>query len=262
MKCHEARRHLDLFMDGELSVQENMKVLEHLNLCRDCAGVYEGEKVLRRELKSRVGSDRAPEGLVDRLLGRLGGAVSEFPHRRPWGSGLAAAAFFVALVGMLIFTPAPVLPSALAVEMAERHDATREGFGHRQHPDGTCVCAKCCPDELLRDRIGAFFDGHGLDQVCHHPELEKMGYRFSGVAVWSLPAGKVFWTVRRRDGAAAITHGLVSMPLATTTPMSTVECNGRVVFFKPRMDRPGVTCVFIFDDASQLDDFRRLLTSP
>ena len=43
MKCHEAKRHLDLFMDGELSVQENMKILEHLNLCRGCSEIYVGE---------------------------------------------------------------------------------------------------------------------------------------------------------------------------------------------------------------------------
>ena len=43
MMCHEAKRQLDLFMDGELSVADNMKVLEHLNLCRPCAGVYEGD---------------------------------------------------------------------------------------------------------------------------------------------------------------------------------------------------------------------------
>ena len=67
MKCHESKRHLDLFMDGELSVPENLKVLEHLNLCRPCASVYEGEKALRGVLRSSAGSDRAPAGLAARL---------------------------------------------------------------------------------------------------------------------------------------------------------------------------------------------------
>ena len=83
-----------------------------------------------------------------------------------------------------------------------------------------------------------------------------MGYRFSGVAVWSHHGRKIFWSVRRAGDGRAVTHGLVSRPIAMAKPMSTVECRGREVFFKPRVDRPGLTCVFIFDDAIQLAKFR------
>src|SRR5204862_2684300 len=92
MKCHEAKRHLDLFMDGELSVPENLKVLEHLNLCRACGAVYEGEKALRAALRARLGAERAPEGLVERLAQAKESAapLSVLPRRR-WLSIAAAA---------------------------------------------------------------------------------------------------------------------------------------------------------------------------
>src|SRR5579872_535835 len=105
MKCHESKRHLDLFMDGELSVQENLKVLEHLNLCRPCADVYEGEKALRALLRARLGSGAAPAGLADRLLAEEASAAPVAPppalRRRGWMPLAAAAAFAVAVLGMI-----------------------------------------------------------------------------------------------------------------------------------------------------------------
>src|SRR5579871_5821897 len=100
MKCHESKRHLDLFMDGELSVPENLKVLEHLNLCRPCADVYEGEKALRALLRARLGGGSAPAGLMDGMLAEEAPAAAPaaaaepairvFPRRR-WLSAAAAA---------------------------------------------------------------------------------------------------------------------------------------------------------------------------
>src|SRR5882672_11151582 len=102
MKCHEAKRHLDLFMDGELSVPENLKVLEHVNLCRPCAGIYEGEKSLRTLLRTRVGSGTAPAGLAERLLtGEAPAAAVAFEAplpRRRWLSYAAAAGFFLVVL--------------------------------------------------------------------------------------------------------------------------------------------------------------------
>ena len=73
MKCHESKRHLDLFMDGELSVPENLKVLEHLNLCRPCASVYEGE----------TESPHFSAEDVERLADRLGDAAKRALDRLP-----------------------------------------------------------------------------------------------------------------------------------------------------------------------------------
>ena len=71
MKCPEAKRLLDVFHDGELSVSENMKVLEHLNLCVPCAEIYEGEKTLRAALKQQLGAVQAPADLDSRIRLRL-----------------------------------------------------------------------------------------------------------------------------------------------------------------------------------------------
>ena len=56
-------------------------------------------------------------------------------------------------------------------------------------------------------------------------------------------------------GGAAITHGFVTTPIAIQNGSSIVKCGERIVFFKPRKDMPGVTCVFIFDTQSQADKF-------
>ena len=94
MKCHEARRLLDVFHDGELSVSENMKILEHLNLCVPCAEVYEGENALRTALKGQMGAVQAPAELDGRIRRRLDPSA---PLPR-WRMGAAAAAILVGVM--------------------------------------------------------------------------------------------------------------------------------------------------------------------
>ena len=36
MKCHQARKFVEAFSDGELDVARNLEVLEHLNMCPAC----------------------------------------------------------------------------------------------------------------------------------------------------------------------------------------------------------------------------------
>src|SRR5438477_8190178 len=127
MKCHEAKRHLDLFMDGELSVPENMKVLEHLNLCRPCSGIYEGEKALRGALKVQLGSEKVPASVYEKLSQTASPAEDiERPWRpssagptegRRW-SAVAAAVFFVTLAGAMLFTPSIETAPAFAAVAA------------------------------------------------------------------------------------------------------------------------------------------------
>ena len=58
MNCTKTRRQLDMYMDSELSVPENMEVLEHLNLCRTCQDVFQIEEKLRSGLAALQGSGR------------------------------------------------------------------------------------------------------------------------------------------------------------------------------------------------------------
>jgi hypothetical protein len=251
MKCHEAKRHLDLFMDGELSVPENLKVLEHLNLCRACGSAYEGEKALRAGLRGTLGAERAPAGLASRVFARLEPAepVSRFLPR--WN--LVAAAVFFLFAGALVLTPREF--QVLAGEVVSRHD-TQQYACNEGAPDRDCLCAGCCFD--VPGRIRGFFDRHGRPDFCAHLEArEALGYVFRGVAAWPLGARRICWTNWRTPSGGTVSHALVDTGMAALgTPRLTVA-HGRWVFLEPRPDRRSA-CVFVFDDEAELRRFARL----
>lgn len=252
MKCHESKRHLDLFMDGELSVPENLKVLEHLNLCRPCADVYEGEKALRAVLRARVGSETAPAGLVDRLLSGEAPAVrpvASFSRRR-WLSAAAAAGFFLVMLALVFTTPAE-MPRAFATELSSKHKETHEGFCGVHGNDSLCLCDRCNSD---KDTVGHFFQSRVGREVCAH-DLKDLGYQTIGAQVWTHRGRPVCWTVYRDAGGNSITHGLVTTKIAME-PGPLLVCDG--------VDRPvvmvpagaGMTCVYVFDSETEAQRFR------
>ena len=269
MKCHEAKHRLDLFMDGELSVPENLEVLEHLNLCVACVSVYEGEKALRASLKARLGTERAPASLYEKLS-RVGVAPSSKPEdkplgvsfrsgkedRRRWGA-LAAAVFFATLAATLLFTPSVETPRALAAEAVARHVETHDGFCGEKRDDCMCPCGKCCSD--LRDAEGKFFRRHVSHTVCAH-DLTPLGYSFAGAAVWDHRGAKVCWTVQRDPAGRSITHALVATPLAmdrSAGPLALLSKDHPVLFVP---SAPGMTCVFIFDAQAEADRFAAFMS--
>jgi anti-sigma factor RsiW len=262
MKCHEAKRHLDLFMDGELSVPENLKVLEHLNLCRPCAGVYEGEKGLRAALRSRVGSERAPAGLAERLASSIGSPPALLRPDFASGKGrlfsaAAAAAFF--LVGLMFVLSTPgEKPRAFAAEMASKHNETHDGFCGQQRDDCLCVCRHCSSESMeSKSSVGKFFQrqaGPGAGTCVH--DLSHLGYQVVGAKIERHRGRPVCWTVQRDDAGHTITHGLITTKIAME-PGPLLVCDGvdRPVLLIPREDS-GMTCVFVFDDEGEAQRFR------
>ncbi|MBV8880117.1 MAG: zf-HC2 domain-containing protein [Planctomycetaceae bacterium] len=253
MKCHEAKRHLDLFMDGELSVPENLKVLEHLNLCRPCADLYEGEKSLRALLRARAGSETAPAGLAERLLAEEAPAaspVASFPRRR-WLSVAAAAGFFL-VMSILVFTTPAEMPRAFATELSTKHKETHEGFCGIHREDSLCLCARCSADPDHADR--RFFQRRVSYEVCSH-DLKDLGYQMIGVQVWPHRGRPVCWTVYRDAAGSTITHGLVATKIAME-PGPLLVCDGvdRPVVMTPSSG--GMTCVFVFDSEPEAQRFR------
>ncbi|HXX95252.1 MAG TPA: zf-HC2 domain-containing protein [Planctomycetota bacterium] len=255
MKCHEAKRQLDLFMDGELSVADNMKVLEHLNLCRPCSGVYEGEKALREALRSQLGTEQAPPS-VGAALSRVASPapVLELPRRR-WGA-IAAAVFFLTLAAAMLFSPGAEGTRALASEVTATHDEVRLGFCGQSGPDRLCVCTHCCSEA---DRpIEKFFRKHVSYDVCEH-DLGRLGYTSHGATVLEHRGSPVCWTILQDAKGHAITHALLVTPLALGERPLVLRSGPRPVAMVPTPGRPGFTCVFIFDDAGELDRFLDLM---
>ncbi len=250
MKCHEAKRQLDLFMDGELSVPDNMKVLEHLNLCRPCAVVYDGEKALRGALREKLGAERAPQGLATRVFSRLSPVVEVRP-RRWWA--VAAAAVFLLLVGSLVFTPREF--QVLAAGVSARHESQRYACDEGA-PDRDCLCADCCDD--VPGRIRGFFDRHGRPDFCAHVELrEMMGFVFTGVASWPFQGKELSWSTWRAPSGGTVSHALVDTAMASSGRARLARSGSRWILLEPRPDRRSA-CVFVFDDEPELRRFARL----
>jgi hypothetical protein len=257
MKCHEAKRRLDLFMDGELAVPENLTVLEHLNLCRPCAGVFEGEKRLRSSMKAGLGALRAPPGLAGRLSASLGGnAAVKFPGASSRRGGLiAAAAIFFLLAGSLIFSPGPE-GQLLAAELSARH-ASPEPYACGEGGDERrCLCPKCTAE--VGPAIKAFFEKHAERDYCAHvAEAAKLGYVFEGVAAWRCRGEEIFWTSWRTSTGARVSHALIAFPLSA--PRFDRK-DGRPVLFYPRS--PDLACVFVFDGPAEAGRFASALGLP
>ena len=254
MMCHEAKRQLDLFMDGELSVPDNMKVLEHLNLCRPCSGVYEGEKALRASLKSQLGSELAPASVHAALSRASSPAGVVEPPRRRWGA-VAAAVFLLTLSAALLFTPSVETPGAFAAVAASTHDVVRLGFCGRTGPDRMCVCENCCPDQ---DRpMEKFFRRHVAYDVCAH-DLAKLGYAVASATVSQHRDACLCWTIHQDGKGRSITHALLATPLALGGGPRVLRSGPRPMVMVPTPGRPGFTCVFIFDDPAELDRFLAL----
>ena len=257
MKCHDAKHHLDLFMDGELSVPENLKVLEHLNLCRSCAGLYEGEKALRSVLRARLGSGTAPEGLAEKLAAATPEvpAVPSLPvtrfARRRLMSVAAAAGFFIVMLALVLTTPAE-MPKALADDLITKYKATQQGYCDRHEDNCACLCDRCSPESEAASKLFMKLAGQG---ACRH-DLGALGYKPVGVEVFTHLDRPVCWTVNRDDAGHTISHGLVTTRIAKQ-PGPLYLCDG--------VDRPVVmipvagtdkTCVFVFDSETEAKRFR------
>ena len=256
MKCHEAKRRLDPFMDGELALPENLGVLEHLNLCAACAAVFEGEKRLRAELKAGLGAERAPAGLEARLRSALRGPAAAplaFP-RRP--GALAAAALLVALVGSLLFSEGPGT-QLLAAELSARHAAGEAYACHAGGEERRCCCPGCTPDAA--PAVRAFFARRAERDYCAHlAEGAKLGYVLEGVAAWRCRGEDVFWSTWRTSSGARVSHALVALDPPLAAPRLERK-GGRCLLFYPRGE---LACVFIFDAPAEAERFVSALGLP
>jgi hypothetical protein len=259
MKCHEAKRRLDPFMDGELGVAENLQVLEHLNLCGPCAGVFEGEKRLRASMKACLGGLRAPAGLADRLSASLGGAAEPVrPAARRWGR-VAAAALFFTIVGSLALSPSPEF-QLLAAEVAQRHAAQAYACA-ASTDDARCLCAGCTPEPA--GAVRSFFEKHAERDYCAHAaEAARLGYAWQGVAAWRCRGAEIFWSTWRTSTGARVSHALVATDLALDGRPRVCRRDGRPVLLYPRGDRPGLACVFVFEDEAEAERFVKALGIP
>jgi anti-sigma factor (TIGR02949 family) len=81
--CQETFSRLNDYLDRELSPEEMRLVEEHLAVCAFCVLEFAFEANVLREVRSKVQSIQAPEGLMSKVRGALAQARSE--AERPGG---------------------------------------------------------------------------------------------------------------------------------------------------------------------------------
>lgn len=106
MKCSDLKKYFYPFIDNELSVEQNLEVMEHLNMCARCAGQVEQE----REFAAKVRSGACSEQVSESLKASLKAAVLHEAGRRGMRlmRALSLAVAAVALVAIGLFA-APYL---------------------------------------------------------------------------------------------------------------------------------------------------------
>lgn len=89
--CDETFRRLDDYLDRELSPEEMRLVQEHLNVCAYCLLEFSFEANVLREVRSKLHSIRAPESLINKVLGSLAQVRSEMESETKGGPGQGGA---------------------------------------------------------------------------------------------------------------------------------------------------------------------------
>lgn len=180
MTCVEARRYLDPFHDNELEMERNLEVLKHLNLCAECASIFDAERAAREAMRERWRAEGAPPG----LRARCREAIAS--RSRGWIAASAAAAASLAVALALLVRARPMSETEFLDAVVARHEA----------PPGA---------ERLetREAMEAFFAARGA-RACLH-ELKGWSFRAGAVVRDLAPGRAVCWTLQEGAGGR-LTH--------------------------------------------------------
>jgi hypothetical protein len=117
VNCQGCRQHLQPFLDDELSVKDNVAVLEHVTACAACQEVFACERRIWENVRSRLARETCPPATCDRMLGAVRGEVRG-RKLRGWSLvaiPVAAAAAILLLVRTFsVEPPAPTQPEAVS----------------------------------------------------------------------------------------------------------------------------------------------------
>lgn len=67
MDCNEVLERIALILDGELSPEACAELRQHLELCSECFGRHETERLVKSLVRERCGCEMAPPMLVTRI---------------------------------------------------------------------------------------------------------------------------------------------------------------------------------------------------
>lgn len=262
MNCNEAKRHLELFLDGELGVETNLEILRHLAVCPPCSRIFEGEKQLLELVRERGGgASCCPASLAAKIRscldaegGRRGG-----PLLLRLLLPALAASLVVGLMAWALSRSRPLTPEGIAAVAVAHHEKIRGGNGW----DGLQMSPPQEGDQA-RGRIEEFFHAHAAGQKCCLHEMQAMGYGWLGARVThrEFDGRPTCWTLQQRpEDGMLVSHTRLSREevafdwsKAPGGPMKIhrLQHGGREVLL---VATPTCVCVFVMDAPAEVDRF-------
>ncbi len=166
MKCIDILRDMYAFLDGEVPVQRNLEVLQHIHNCPPCAHRFEAEKRVEAGVRDAL-REEAPSGLRARLGAALEAegleaAAAPAPRGRLLGGRwrFLAAAAAALLLGIVALDYACIGPFQCPLLLASVEAADGYAAGTGIAPGGvvpdlagqgfeTCACRVAVPAPSL-----------------------------------------------------------------------------------------------------------------
>lgn len=71
MECQLSTEKLELLLDGELDVEEQKRLMDHINHCSKCYQFYNAEKSLRQALQTKLPRKVVPRTTVDTIRSHI-----------------------------------------------------------------------------------------------------------------------------------------------------------------------------------------------
>jgi hypothetical protein len=137
MNCQTCRQHLEPFLDDELSVNENVSVLEHVTACAPCQEIFNAEKRIWESVRGRLTRETCPAETGASLLDAVRAEARGSWRRRlfAWAAPIAAAAAIVLVVRLVSGEPPTLVPPSgpggpparLTFAAERKHDHSMHG---------------------------------------------------------------------------------------------------------------------------------------
>jgi mycothiol system anti-sigma-R factor len=71
LQCEQVFKKLDDYIDAELSAEEMDLIRQHLDICAWCAGAYQFQSGVLKEVEARLQRIPAPDNLRDKVAAAL-----------------------------------------------------------------------------------------------------------------------------------------------------------------------------------------------
>lgn len=69
--CNEAKEHLWVYIDGELSADDCQRIKAHIEACPPCEQLFRNERTVKDVVARACGCESAPQDLRGRVIARL-----------------------------------------------------------------------------------------------------------------------------------------------------------------------------------------------